>query len=212
MQVATIGLDLAKHVFQVHGVDAAGSVVVRKRLKRSEMATFFASVRPCLVGMEACSTSHYWAREIARFGHTVRLMPPAYVKPYVKRGKNDAADAEAICEAVTRPNMRFVAAKTADQQAALLLHRARRLLVQRRTMAACAVRSHLAEFGRAGAVHPIRSAVGRARQTGALRHRSGPRRGTERSQAKHQKAISNPASSRRCLCARRTCRYHGTGS
>jgi transposase len=147
MQVATIGLDLAKHVFQVHGVDASGSVVVKRRLKRSEVAAFFAGLQPCLVGMEACSTSHYWAREIARFGHAVRLMPPAYVKPYVKRGKNDAADAEAICEAVTRPNMRFVAAKTPDQQASLLLHRARRLLVRQRTMTACAIRSHLAEFG-----------------------------------------------------------------
>ncbi len=147
MQVATIGLDLAKHVFQVHGVDAAGVVVVRKRLKRSELAAFFEGLEPCLVGMEACSTSHYWAREIGRFGHIVRLMPPAYVKPYVKRGKNDAADAEAICEAVTRPNMRFVAAKTPDQQASLLLHRARRLLVQQRTMTANAIRSHLAEFG-----------------------------------------------------------------
>ena len=147
MQVATIGLDLAKHLFQVHGVDAGGGVVIRKRLKRSEVAAFFAGLEPCLVGMEACSTSHYWAREIGRFGHTVRLMPPAYVKPYVKRGKNDAADAEAICEAVTRPNMRFVAAKTPDQQASLLLHRARRLLVQQRTMTANAIRSHLAEFG-----------------------------------------------------------------
>jgi transposase len=147
MQAATIGLDLAKHVFQVHGVDAAGGVVVRKRLKRSEVTAFFAGLEPCLVGMEACSSSHYWAREIGRFGHVVRLMPPAYVKPYVKRGKNDAADAEAICEAVTRPNMRFVAAKTPDQQASLLLHRARRLLVQQRTMTACAIRSHLAEFG-----------------------------------------------------------------
>jgi transposase len=147
MQVATIGLDLAKHVFQVHGVDAGGGVVIRKRLKRSEVSAFFESLEPCLVGMEACSTSHYWAREIGRFGHTVRLMPPAYVKPYVKRGKNDAADAEAICEAVTRPNMRFVAVKTPDQQASLLLHRARRLLVQQRTMTANAIRSHVAEFG-----------------------------------------------------------------
>jgi transposase len=114
MRVATIGLDLAKYVFQVHGIDDAGTVVVRKRLKRSEVAAFFAGLQPCLVGMEACSTSHHWAREIASFGHTVRLMPPAYVKPYVKRGKNDAADAEAICEAATRPNMRFVAVKTPE--------------------------------------------------------------------------------------------------
>lgn len=147
MQVATIGLDLAKHWFQVHGVDASGAAVIRRRLKRSEVLTFFADIEPCLVGIEACSSSHHWAREIARFGHTVRLMPPAYVKPYVKRGKNDAADAEAICEAVTRPNMRFVAVKTLEQQGFLLLHRARRLLVRQRTMTACAIRSHLAEFG-----------------------------------------------------------------
>ncbi|TPG46065.1 IS110 family transposase [Roseomonas nepalensis] len=147
MQVATIGLDLAKHWFQVHGVDAAGAPVHRKRLKRAEVLAFFQGLEPCLVGMEACASSHYWAREIARFGHTVRLMPPAYVKPYVKRGKNDAADAEAICEAVMRPTMRFVAVKTAEQQGLLLLHRARRLLVRQRTMTACAIRSHLAEFG-----------------------------------------------------------------
>jgi transposase len=147
MQVVTIGLDLAKHWFQAHGVDAAGAAILRKRLKRSEVLAFFGGIEPCLVGMEACASSHYWAREIARFGHTVRLMPPAYVKPYVKRGKNDAADAEAICEAVTRPNMRFVAIKTPEQQGALMLHRARRLLVRQRTMTACAIRSHLAEFG-----------------------------------------------------------------
>lgn len=147
MQVATIGLDLAKHWFQVHGVDAAGAAILRKRLKRAEVLAFFQGIEPCLVGMEACASSHYWAREIARFGHTVRLMPPAYVKPYVKRGKNDAADAEAICEAVTRPTMRFVAVKTPEQQGLLMLHRARRLLVRQRTMTACAIRSHLAEFG-----------------------------------------------------------------
>jgi transposase len=147
MQLATIGLDLAKHWFQVHGVDAAGAAILRKRLKRAEVLAFFQGLEPCLVGMEACASSHYWAREIARFGHTVRLMPPAYVKPYVKRGKNDAADAEAICEAVTRPTMRFVAVKTPEQQGLLMLHRARRLLVRQRTMTACAIRSHLAEFG-----------------------------------------------------------------
>jgi transposase len=116
-------------------------------LKRAEVLAFFQGIEPCLVGLEACASSHYWAREIARFGHTVRLMPPAYVKPYVKRGKNDAADAEAICEAVTRPTMRFVAVKTPEQQGLLMLHRARRLLVRQRTMTACAIRSHLAEFG-----------------------------------------------------------------
>ncbi len=147
MQVATTGLDLAKHWFQVHGVDAAGAPILRKRSKRTEVLAFFQGLEPCLVGMEACASSHYWAREIARFGHTVRRMPPAYVKPYVKRGKNDAADAEAICEAVMRPTMRFVAVKTPEQQGLLLLHRARRLLVRQRTMTACAIRSHLAEFG-----------------------------------------------------------------
>jgi len=119
MQIITIGLDLAKSVFQVHGVDAAGQVVVRKLLRRSQMLPFFAKLPPCLVGIEACGTSHHWARELIKLGHEVRLMPPAYVKPYVKRGKTDAADAEAVCEAVTRPTMRFVAVKTLEQQAAL---------------------------------------------------------------------------------------------
>src|SRR5215213_6009855 len=127
--VTTVGLDLAKHVFQVHGTDAAGSVVVRRRLRRADVLSFFASLPRCLVGMEACASSHFWAREIRALGHDVRLMPPAYVKPYVKRGKTDAADAEAICEAVTRPTMRFVAIKSADQQAVLMLHKARELLV-----------------------------------------------------------------------------------
>ena len=111
MQVTTIGLDIAKRVFQVHGVDAAGEVVVRKRLRRSELPAFFAKLSPCLIGIEACATAHYWARELTALGHQVRLVPPSYVKAYVKRGKNDAADAEAICEAVTRPNMRFVPVK-----------------------------------------------------------------------------------------------------
>ncbi len=147
MQITTVGLDLAKHFFQVHGVDADGRVVVRKRLRRSEVVAFFANLPRCLVGMEACATSHHWARELAKLGHDVRLMPPAYVKPYVKRGKNDAADAAAICEAVARPNMRFVAVKTPEQQGFLMLHRARELLVRQRTMTACAIRAHLAEFG-----------------------------------------------------------------
>ncbi len=112
MQITTIGLDLAKRVFQVHGVDAAGQVVVRRSLRRAQMLGFFAKLPPCLVGIEACGTSHYWARELMKLGHEVRLMPPAYVKPYVKRGKNDATDAEAVCEAVTRPNMRFVPVKS----------------------------------------------------------------------------------------------------
>jgi transposase len=147
MQITTIGLDLAKQVFQVHGVDRDGRVVVRKRLRRSEVLAFFRGAEPCLVGMEACATAHHWARELSRLGHEVRLMPPAYVKPYVKRGKNDAADAEAICEAVTRPTMRFVPIKSAEQQAALMLHRVRDLLVRQRTVLINALRGHLAEFG-----------------------------------------------------------------
>jgi transposase len=122
-------------------------MVVRKRLRRSEVLSFVSGLEPCLIGMEACATSHYWARELAKFGHTVKLMPPAYVKPYVKRGKNDATDAEAICEAVTRPNMRFVPVKSADQQAVLMLHRTRALLIRQQTMLANAFRAHLAEFG-----------------------------------------------------------------
>ena len=124
-----------------------GATVIRKRLRRAEVLSFFAGLEPCLIGMEACATSHYWARELAKFGHTVKLMPPAYVKPYVKRGKNDATDAEAICEAVTRPNMRFVPVKSADQQAVLMLHRTRALLIRQQTMLANAFRAHLAELG-----------------------------------------------------------------
>ena len=147
MQVSTIGLDLGKRVFQVHGVDAAGTIVVSKRLRRGEVLGFFGGLGPCVVGMEACGSAHYWARELAALGHEVRLMAPSYVKPYVKRGKNDAADAAAICEAVRRPSMRFVAIKTADQQGVLVLHRARELLVRQRTMLVNALRAHLAEFG-----------------------------------------------------------------
>jgi transposase len=146
-QVTTIGLDLAKNVLQVHGVDAAGNVLLRKRLRRGDVLRFFAGLSPCLVGMEACATAHHWARELTKLGHTVRLMPPAYVKPYVKRGKTDAADAEAIAEAVTRPTMRFVAVKTTEQQAVLMLHKVRDLLVRQRTMLINALRGHLAEFG-----------------------------------------------------------------
>src|ERR1700738_4965971 len=147
MQISTIGIDLAKTVFQLHAVDADGATVIRKRLRRAEVLSFFAGLEPCLIGMEACATSHYWARELAKFGHTVKLMPPAYVKPYVKRGKNDATDAEAICEAVTRPNMRLFPVKSADQQAVLMLHRTRALLIRQQTMLANAFRAHLAEFG-----------------------------------------------------------------
>jgi len=147
MTITTIGLDLAKSVFQVHGVDAKGGVVVRKTLRRGQVLSFFSQLAPCLVGIEACGTSHYWAREIARLGHDVRLMPPAYVKPYVKRGKTDANDAEAICEAVTRPTMRFVAIKSTEQQAALSMHRTRDLLVKQRTQLVNMIRGLLAEFG-----------------------------------------------------------------
>ena len=147
MQVTTIGLDLAKHWFQVHGVDASGVVAIRRKLRRSEVLHFFQLLPPCLVGIEACATAHYWARELIKLGHEVKLMPPAYVKAYVKRNKNDAADAEAICEAVTRPSMRFVPVKDTEQQSVLLLHRARNLLVRQRTMLVNALRAHMAEFG-----------------------------------------------------------------
>ena len=147
MEISTIGLDLAKSVFQLHGVDTAGNVVFRKALRRRQVLPFFAELPPCLVGIEACGTSHHWARELIRLGHEVRLMPPAYVKPYVKRGKTDAGDAEAICEAVTRPTMRFVPVKSAEQQAALALHRTRDLLVKQRTQLVNMIRGLLAEFG-----------------------------------------------------------------
>ena len=146
-EVSTVGLDIAKHVFQVHGVDGCGEVVTRKKLRRAEVLSFFERLPPCLVGIEACATAHHWARAIRSYGHEVRLMPPAYVKPYVKRGKNDAADAAAICEAVTRPSMRFVPAKSKEQQGVLMLHRARELLIRQRTMLINALRGHLAEFG-----------------------------------------------------------------
>src|SRR5678815_4771438 len=145
--VKTIGLDIAKSGFQVHGVDADGQVVFRRQLKRRNVLAFFQKVPSCLVGMEACATSHHWSRELQALGHTVRLMPPAYVKPYVKRQKNDATDAEAICEAVTRANMRFVSTKTPEQQSGLVLHRTRHLFIRQQTAAINAIRSHLAEFG-----------------------------------------------------------------
>ena len=145
--VTTIGLDIAKSVFQLHGVDAAGQVVIRRQLKRRNVLAFFQKLSPCLVGIEACASSHYWSRELRALGHTVRLMPPAYVKPYVKRQKNDAADAEAICEAVTRANMRFVATKTPEQQSCLMLHRTRHLFIRQQTAVINAIRAHLAEFG-----------------------------------------------------------------
>ena len=146
-EITTIGLDLAKHVFQVHGVDAQGTTVLRKRLRRGQVLAFFSRIPRCVVGLEACATGHYWARELGALGHEVRLMPAQYVKAYIKRNKHDAADAEAICEAVGRPTMRFVPVKTADQQATQLLHRGREQLVRQRTMLVNALRAHLAEFG-----------------------------------------------------------------
>jgi transposase len=146
-EISTIGLDIAKNVFQVHGIDGEGAVVVRRQLRRRQVLSFFRKLGQCLVGIEACATSHHWAREIAKLGHEVRLMPPRYVKPYVKRNKNDAADAEAICEAVTRPNMRFVPVKTLEQQSVLMLHRTRQLFVRQRTTLINAIRAHLAELG-----------------------------------------------------------------
>jgi transposase len=145
--ITTIGLDIAKSVFQVHCVDAEGHVLIRRQLKRRYVLAFFQKLPPCLVGIEACASSHHWSRELQALGHTVRLMPPAYVKPYVKRQKNDATDAEAICEAVTRANMRFVATKTPEQQSGLMLHRTRHLFIRQQTAVINAIRAHLAEFG-----------------------------------------------------------------
>jgi len=147
MQITTIGFDLAKNVFQVHGIDATEKVIIRKPLRRGQVIKFFAGLSPCLVGMEACASAHYWARELTRLGHEVRLMPAKDVKAYVKRNKNDAADAEAICEAVRRPTMRFVQMKSADQQGRLMQHRARDLLLRQRTQVINALRAHLAELG-----------------------------------------------------------------
>ncbi|MEZ5577661.1 MAG: IS110 family transposase [Candidatus Competibacteraceae bacterium] len=147
MKITTIGLDLAKNIFQVHGVDEQGHVVLKKSLKRTKVLPFFANLEPCRIGMEACGGAHYWARQFERFGHTVKLVAPQFVKPYVKTNKNDAADAEAICEAVDRPNMRFVPIKTGEQQAVLALHRARQGFVKARTAQANQIRGLLAEYG-----------------------------------------------------------------
>ncbi|MFL6827608.1 MAG: IS110 family transposase [Bradyrhizobium sp.] len=146
-EISTIGLDLAKNVFQVHGVDRSGAVVLRRQLRRGAVEKFFAQLSPCTVGVEACGTAHHWARVIGRYGHQVRLMPPAYVKPYLKRNKNDGRDAEAICEAVSRPTMRFVAVKSIEQQATLAVHTTRALLVRQRTMIANSLRAALGELG-----------------------------------------------------------------
>ena len=145
--ITTVGLDIAKSVFQVHAIDVEGKVIVRRQLKRRYVLAFFKKLPPCLVGIEACASSHHWSRELQALGHRVRLMPPAYVKPYVKRQKNDFADAEAICEAVTRANMRFVATKTPEQQSCLMLHRTRHLFIRQQTAVINAIRAHLAEFG-----------------------------------------------------------------
>jgi transposase len=165
--ITTIGLDIAKSVFQVHGVDAAGQVVMRRQLKRRYVLKFFEKLAPCLVGIEACASAHHWSRELKALGHTVRMMPPAYVKPYVKRHKNDATDAEAICEAVTRPNMRFVAAKTPEQQSCLTLHRTRHLFIRQQTSVINAIRAHLAEFGIVAPVgrHGVEKLLGIAADT-----------------------------------------------
>ena len=147
MQIATIGLDIAKNVFQVHGTGEEGQVLLRRKVRRDQLLTLFSGLEPCLIGMEACATAHHWARELKALGHQVKLMAPAYVKAYVKRNKNDAADAEAICEAVRRPTMRFVAVKSANAQSILILHRSRHLLVRQRTAQVNAMRAHLAEYG-----------------------------------------------------------------
>lgn len=146
-KITTVGLDLAKSVFQVHGADQDGRPVVRKKLRRGQVLGFFSGLSPCLIGLEACASAHYWARELQALGHAVRLIPPQYVKPYVKTNKNDASDAEAICEALTRPTMRYAAVKSAEQQSVLMLHRARELLVRQRTMLINALRGHCGEFG-----------------------------------------------------------------
>lgn len=145
--VTTIGLDIAKSVFQVHDISATGEVLIRRQVRRGQVLKFFASLPPCLIGIEACASAHHWSRELQSLGHQVKLMPPAYVKPYVKRQKNDMADAEAICEAVTRPTMRFVETKTCEQQSILMRHRVRLMQVRQRTMLTNAIRAHLAEFG-----------------------------------------------------------------
>src|ERR1700745_2412896 len=145
--VTTVGLDIAKSVFQIHGIDAAGNVIVRRKLKRRYVLPFFQKLAPCVIGIEACASSHHWSRQLQALGHAVRLMPPAYVKPYVKRQKNDATDAEAICEAVGRANMRFVPTKTPAQQSCLMLHRTRHLFIRPPTALINSIRAHLAEFG-----------------------------------------------------------------
>jgi transposase len=147
VNVVTVGLDIAKSVFQVHGVDVVGEVAIRRQLRRAQVLPFFAKLPACLIGIEACATAHYWARELGALGHQVKLIPPSYVKPYVKRQKNDAADAEAICEAVTRPTMRFVEAKSPEQQSVMVLHKVRLTLMRQRIQLSNTIRGHMAEFG-----------------------------------------------------------------
>ncbi len=172
--ISTIGLDIAKSVFQVHGVDAAGQVVIRRQLRRRHVLAFFQKLPPCLVGIEACASSHHWSRELQALGHAVRRMPPAYVKPCVKRQKNDTTDAEAICEAVTRPNMRFVPTKTIEQQGCLMLHRARHLLIRQQTAVINSIRAYLAEFG---IVAPVGRRGGRATAGSRRRYSRSPASG-----------------------------------
>lgn len=178
MQIATIGLDLAKNVFQVHGVDEVGKLTITRQLRRGQLIGFFKKLPPCLVGMEACATAHHWARELIKLGHTVRLMPASYVKAYVKRSKTDAADAAGICEAVTRPSMRFVPVKTAESQAAIMLHRSRDLLVRQRTQLINALRAHLAEVGlvAAAGVDGLKSLLAIIREAGETGQLPGPMR------------------------------------
>src|ERR1700716_2755460 len=187
--ITTIGLDIAKSVFQVHGVDGAGQVVIRRQLKRRYVLAFFQKLPPCLIGIEACASSHHWSRELGALGHTVRLMPPAYVKPYVKRQKNDAADAEAICEAVTRANMRFVATKTPEQQSGLMLHRTRHLFIRQQTAVINAIRESSGSSRRLGAKvssncsgsSPIQKTNGYLRLRACVSPRSAPSCGSTQS-------------------------------